>query len=769
MEAIRIEVTGNIAKVIEKPSRITSGTVGMPVEFTFGGVWDGLKKVAVFQAGYVRKYMTLADGATSVPMEVLAKPNVRLNIGVYGVNEDGSLAIPTIWVNLGKIREGAVPGCSAGSDIGLAKKYYDQGELAAENAEASAQKAKSEAGVAENAADRAEASATAASEAAKNAADSATEAGESAEYANIQTTQNMNAAINAQHYAEEAADRAEKAAQIATNEAAAAGETVEYAIIETTQNMNASINARHFAEKAAENAEEAVSGIEPAIDAIIDIQNQLMGGDVPITDEYEIPAYWETELQAGVDAINSALESAGRNKSAFLWYHDAHWTNNSKMSPKLMKYLCKRTAMNKVNFGGDIVSTETANSREDWAYIYDWRDAVKDLPNHHSVRGNHDDDVPGLQTDKALYAFLMAAEETPDIVRGGDFYYYVDDASEKTRYLYLDTQVGTTLTNQGDPVAVQFVVEALNSTPKDWHIVTIAHIWFLYDDWNTPKVGKIPDYCKQLLDIFDAYNARSGGSVTVRGTDISYNFANCVGKVEFCIGGHTHVDYDFTSDGGIPVILTEADCYEWRSGYDATPGTIGESSVDGIIADYDAKKVSVIRIGRGENREVALAVDDPKYTNVLPASIDSTGAIFNGGKGWAANSRIGASKPLEGYIGSGNYYTTGYIEIDPSADVTVRMRNISLDKSRTSDIGVAFYGSDFMRVPFGNASSNDDFLYPTRFFEQYMNLSPVLDGTNIVQFTLTTEQYLYSDIKYIAICADYIGDDSIITVNEVIE
>lgn len=169
MEAIKIEVTGNIARVIEKPAKITSGTVGLPVEFTFDSQWEGLDKIAVFQAGYVRKHMVLVVDATAVPMEVLARPGVRLNIGVYGVNEDGSVAIPTIWTSLGNIREGAVPGSSAGSDIGIAKKYYDQAMRAAGEAKASAQKAEADAGVAETAAGRAEEAAGRAEEAAQQA------------------------------------------------------------------------------------------------------------------------------------------------------------------------------------------------------------------------------------------------------------------------------------------------------------------------------------------------------------------------------------------------------------------------------------------------------------------------------------------------------------------------------------------------------------------------------------------------------------------------
>lgn len=50
MDGIKIEVTGNIARVIVRPARITAGTVGLPVEFSFDSQWDGLIKTAVFRA-----------------------------------------------------------------------------------------------------------------------------------------------------------------------------------------------------------------------------------------------------------------------------------------------------------------------------------------------------------------------------------------------------------------------------------------------------------------------------------------------------------------------------------------------------------------------------------------------------------------------------------------------------------------------------------------------------------------------------------------------
>lgn len=109
MDGIKIEVTGNIAKVIEKPSRITSGTVGLPVEFTFDSQWDGLSKTAVFHAGHVSKIVDSLGTETIVPWEVLARPNAWLSVGVYGVNKDGSVAMPTIWANVCVVCAGVSP------------------------------------------------------------------------------------------------------------------------------------------------------------------------------------------------------------------------------------------------------------------------------------------------------------------------------------------------------------------------------------------------------------------------------------------------------------------------------------------------------------------------------------------------------------------------------------------------------------------------------------------------------------------------------------
>ena len=119
MEPIKVEVAGNIARVIEKPPRITAGTVGWPIEFLFDRPWDGLRKTAVFRVHHSTRIVENLETETTVPWELLQKPGAWLSVGVYGVNLDGSVAIPTIWANVCPISDGADPEADPGADPSL--------------------------------------------------------------------------------------------------------------------------------------------------------------------------------------------------------------------------------------------------------------------------------------------------------------------------------------------------------------------------------------------------------------------------------------------------------------------------------------------------------------------------------------------------------------------------------------------------------------------------------------------------------------------------
>lgn len=461
-------------------------------------------------------------------------------------------------------------------------------------------------------------------------------------------------------------------------------------------------------------------------------------------EDASVPRYWLGALREGAQAINTALCEAGANKSAFLFYTDAHWNYGSGMSPRLLKYLYRHTGMTKTNFGGDIVHDESAeyNTME---YLWNWRRQLKDLPNHHSVVGNHDDGnaTNNLFSQEYVYGYLLGPEETEHTVRDRTgMYYYIDNGAEHTRYLYLDTAYKGVTDGQ-----LAFVKQALLTAPDDWHIVAIAHIW--YDtDYTTspPSPGSLNSGAAALLSMFDSYNGRVG------------DYSACGGWVEFCIGGHTHRDYDGTSPSGIPILLMETDSRHVRNGKSGTryvykAGTDTESSVSGIIADYDRHKIHVIRIGRGESREVAITNYTVSYTNRIPLAVGQDGSGVYNSIGYKADTRWSTSTHKEGT--ASGIYLTGYIPC--TAGDIVRLKNITMSQNASSS-------TPCMLHFFSGLTNASEANYNAANITNYAKGVWGGDG-NLTQFTVEAG----SQWKYFRVQCGGISADSVITVNELIE
>ena len=457
-----------------------------------------------------------------------------------------------------------------------------------------------------------------------------------------------------------------------------------------------------------------------------------------------IPRYWQPALQAGAKAINTALLGAGANKSAFLFYTDAHWNYGSGMSPRLLKYLYRHTGMTKTIFGGDIVHDESTeyNTME---YLWNWRRQLKDLPNHHSVVGNHDDgnQTNHLFSQEYVYGYLLGPEETDGIVRDRTgMYYYIDNGGEHTRYLYLDTAYGGVTEAQ-----LAFVKRALLTAEDGWHIVAIAHIWYDVDyTTSPPSPGTLNSGAAALLSMFDSYNGRVG------------DYSACGGWVEFCIGGHTHRDYDGASPFGIPILLMETDSRHVRNGksgvrYVYKAGTDTESAVSAVIADYDRHKIHVIRIGRGEGREAAITNYTVNYTNRIPLSVGQDGETIYNSIGYKTNTRWSASGHAE--AAADGIYLTGYIPC--TAGDIVRLKDITMSQTATNS-------SACMLHMFKELTSTNEANYNAANITQYAAGVWGSDG-NLVQFTVEAG----SQWKYFRVQCAGIGADSAITVNELIE
>lgn len=88
---------------------LTSGMVGKEVGLLFDESLENLSKTVVFRAGDVTRVVMDAGETLTIPADVLAHPFTKLFVGVYGTDETGTVAIPTIMAEGPVIRYGADP------------------------------------------------------------------------------------------------------------------------------------------------------------------------------------------------------------------------------------------------------------------------------------------------------------------------------------------------------------------------------------------------------------------------------------------------------------------------------------------------------------------------------------------------------------------------------------------------------------------------------------------------------------------------------------
>lgn len=103
---IIVEASKNKAWCPER-ELLTAGSVGVTVDLRFSADWDDLQVFGIFRAYNVSAAVAVTGDSVEIPASVLANPNVHLLLGLYGVAEDGTVVIPTLYADLGVVREAA--------------------------------------------------------------------------------------------------------------------------------------------------------------------------------------------------------------------------------------------------------------------------------------------------------------------------------------------------------------------------------------------------------------------------------------------------------------------------------------------------------------------------------------------------------------------------------------------------------------------------------------------------------------------------------------
>lgn len=121
MEIAKIKVSGVKAALVDHgPGRweIPAGIVGGEIRFVYGPDWENLGKTVVFSCGNLTKDVVDAGEVVTIPAEVVEKPERKLLVGVYGVDESCETATPTLWLE-GYVRSAADPSGDVTTDPAL--------------------------------------------------------------------------------------------------------------------------------------------------------------------------------------------------------------------------------------------------------------------------------------------------------------------------------------------------------------------------------------------------------------------------------------------------------------------------------------------------------------------------------------------------------------------------------------------------------------------------------------------------------------------------
>ena len=147
----------------------------------------------------------------------------------------------------------------------------------------------------------------------------------------------------------------------------------------------------------------------------------------------------------------------------------------------------------------------------------------------------------------------------------------------------------------------------------------------------------------------------------------------------------------------------------------------------------------------------------PNFTNRLPLATDMDGSVYNG-VGYKSGIRLDGSGNASS--GSGNN-TTGFISCK-LGDI-VRFENLGFSNETANGITasnkrICFYDSNRTFISVVNANQ----IITNSYFSVVAD-----DGINITQITVANySTYDLSNVAYFRICGHYIGEDTIITVNE---
>lgn len=357
-----------------------------------------------------------------------------------------------------------------------------------------------------------------------------------------------------------------------------------------------------------------------------------------------LPDYWQEYLPGKIAAIRALQEAGGKDCFSFPLLTDIHISVNlGKRSGLLAKALMDGCDMPYALCLGDVVTRgadKTAASMEESfaaaeALLAPVRDRLLQTQGNHDGSWGAEDldgdgDVEGTEyychnfTPQKLHSLIyrrvgLVGQAHFDASGCG---YYLDDVSNKVRYILLNSHHNTYAENADGTAKYNnmrifrfgqsqydLLAEALLTVPgDDWAVVTASHAP-LNDDYASIFGGSAGDHVlmRKLLAAYKNKTAFSGSFAGTYGDDAvstAVDFSGAKGQFIAHFSGHSHADTCGVYDG-ITVITTRCDGREENDAAlnaEKVAGTTTEQSFDVFTVNKATGEIFATKIGAGADR-----------------------------------------------------------------------------------------------------------------------------------------------------------------------
>lgn len=280
--------------------------------------------------------------------------------------------------------------------------------------------------------------------------------------------------------------------------------------------------------------------------------------------------------------LDSKIEQIKSNEDdfSFAFITDLHWEVNDKKSPAILSYLFDKTDISRLIMCGDYISKDYPSDIDAFANVSNCLNCF-DFENRIAILGNHESNAETtgknvIEDKDTLYRMLNNGDYLSD-------FFFINDDETKTSFLFFNSFEKEITESQA-----QSFLDCITRIDEEYTAFIFIHVFF---DYVQKGVETRISKCGNQLNSLINQNI----------DDIKCNIA-CI------FSGHCHKDNVLRNENGYYCISSYSDsresAYEVIDPSERKEHTINEQSFDIVKVNLSLRRISIIKIGFGHDREL---------------------------------------------------------------------------------------------------------------------------------------------------------------------